>query len=152
MIDRIVVPTDGSEHAHAAATDAIALAAAHDATVCAIAVADVGPFGGGRLPGEAGSAREVLGERAESFVRRVADRATEAGVEAETAVRTGPPGEEIVSYVEAVDADLVVMGTRGRGGLERLALGSVTDHVVRFGSVRTLVVDADSGGDWSTGE
>lgn len=144
MFETIVVPTDGSDHADAAADDAIALATAHDATLHVVSVADTGPFGGVRLPGEAQSADEAIRGRATEFVDQVADRVEEASIDVTTAVRSGPPGPEILAYADEVDADLIVMGTRGRGGLHRLAVGSVTDHVIRFGDVRALVVDAES--------
>lgn len=148
MFDRIVVPTDGSEYAEAAAEDAIALAIAHDATLHVVSVADTGPFGGVRLPGEAESADEAIRGRAETFVEQIVARAAEGGVDATAEILSGPPGSEILEHAEAVDADLIVMGSRGRGGIHRMAVGSVADHVIRFGDVRVLVVtDADDGTD-----
>ena len=142
MFERIVVPTDGSEYAAAAAADAIALAAVHGATIHAVSVVDAGALGDLQLPGESARASDVLGEQAQTFVEEIEARAVAESVEVKTVVRSGPPGSEILDYAEEVDADLVVMGTRGHGGLHRLAVGSVTDHVIRFGDVRVLVVDA----------
>lgn len=55
-------------------------------------------------------------------------------------VMFGDPGEEIVAAARRMDADLVVMGSRGMGGLGRALLGSVASHVLRNAPCPTLVV------------
>lgn len=47
-------------------------------------------------------------------------------------IRTGSPSEQIVDLATSEHADLVVMGTHGRGGVSRVLLGSVADRVIRF--------------------
>ena len=143
MFETILVPTDGSEHALEAAEDAITLADEHGASLHVLSVADSGPLGRIRLPGEAGSPDEVLGDRAQRFVDEIVDRAEDAGVEATGNVEHGPPPSTILDYAREIDADLIVMGSRGQGGLHRMAVGSVADHVIRFGGRRVLVVDTD---------
>jgi nucleotide-binding universal stress UspA family protein len=59
-------------------------------------------------------------------------------------VWTGQPGESIVSAAQAEDADLVVVGSHGRGVVARILLGSVSDHVVRHAPCPVLVVRAAS--------
>ncbi|AGB17479.1 universal stress protein UspA-like protein [Halovivax ruber XH-70] len=142
MFERILVPTDGSPHATTAIEDAIELAADQDATLHALSVADSGPLGDVRLPGEAANPSEALAERAQGFVDDAVERAEAAGVEATGTIRNGPPSSEILDYAREIDADVIVMGSRGRGGLHRMAVGSVADHVIRFGEFRVLVVDA----------
>ncbi|WP_290816343.1 universal stress protein [Halovivax sp.] len=143
MFDRILVPTDGSEHAEAAAADAIELAADQGATLHVISIADPGPLGDVRLPGDAARPGEALRERAAEFVDAVIERAEAAGVDATGTVREGSPPSTILEYAREIDADLIVMGTRGQGGLHRMAVGSVADHVIRVGDVRVLVVEVD---------
>jgi nucleotide-binding universal stress UspA family protein len=46
-------------------------------------------------------------------------------------VKTGAPHEEIVKTAAAEDVDYIVIGTRGRAGIERALLGSVADRVIR---------------------
>lgn len=138
MFDVIVIPTDGSEHAEWAAERGFDLAAAHGATVHVVCVADTGLFGDVRLPGDDASAEEAIGEKAEEFVARLTDRAAAVGLDVTTAVPEGAAKNEIVDYAESVGAD-VVMGTRGRGAVERLVLGSVTEHVVRTSQLDVLV-------------
>jgi nucleotide-binding universal stress UspA family protein len=67
--------------------------------------------------------------------RRRLDPATVA-----THVVVGRPDDEIVRFVEERGADLLVMGTRGHGGMKRFLLGSVADHVVRQANCPVLVV------------
>jgi nucleotide-binding universal stress UspA family protein len=52
----------------------------------------------------------------------------------------GLPAKEIVRHAETLPADLLVMGTHGRGGFERLLLGSVTERVLRTTDVPVLTV------------
>ena len=57
-----------------------------------------------------------------------------------THVVVGRPDTEIVRFAQEHGADLVVMGTHGYGGVKRLLLGSVADHVVRQATCPVLVV------------
>jgi nucleotide-binding universal stress UspA family protein len=68
------------------------------------------------------------------------------GITVSFLVWTGDPGESIVSAAEAESADLVVVGTHGRGTIGRLLLGSVSDHVVRNAPCPVLVVRPASRG------
>jgi nucleotide-binding universal stress UspA family protein len=55
-------------------------------------------------------------------------------------VRNGPTFVEIVRYAKAVDVDLIVMGTHGRGGIVHALLGSVAEKVVRKAPCPVLTV------------
>jgi nucleotide-binding universal stress UspA family protein len=76
----------------------------------------------------------------ESLLVKVVREAREAGVKAEFLVWEGDSGDSIAAAAEAEHADLVVVGTRGRSGAERMLLGSVSDHVVRHAECPVLVV------------
>lgn len=52
----------------------------------------------------------------------------------------GPPADEITEYAGKNDIDLIVMGTHGRSGLEKMWLGSVTEKVLRHATCPVLVV------------
>ncbi len=145
MYDDIVVPTDGSDYADSAAETAFDLADHHDATVHVVCAVDPGPLGKLRLPGDAASAEAAIEAKANQSVDRLEDRATERGLAVETATPSGPPGETILEYAEEAEADLVVMGTRGQGGVHRMAVGSVADYVIRFGDVQVLIAETDDG-------
>jgi nucleotide-binding universal stress UspA family protein len=62
------------------------------------------------------------------------------GTIAETHVKLGKPEEEIVALSEDMGVGLIVMGSRGRGGLRRALIGSVSDSVVRHAHCPVLIV------------
>jgi nucleotide-binding universal stress UspA family protein len=140
--DRVLVPTDGDAGVEQALDHALRLADDHDATVHALSVVDQ------RLTRAAADAREeVLGrlrEQSEDAVAAVADRVEAAGLAAETVVREGVPDKEIVEYADEAAIDVVVIGTYGRTGRDRLAnLGSVTERVVENADRPVFVVHVD---------
>jgi len=59
---------------------------------------------------------------------------------ANSALRTGPPWEEVLAAAKELHADLIVLGTHGRRGLNRALLGSVAEKVVRMAEVPVLTV------------
>jgi len=58
-----------------------------------------------------------------------------------TKVVAGDPSEEILSYIVAQGIDLVVMGTHGRKGLDKVIFGSVAERVVKSSPVPVMVVN-----------
>ena len=136
MYGTILVPTDGSTHSDAALDHAVDLARHHDATVHVLYVADTNRDSLTTQRGEVVDALEQEGDR---VVSEALDRVA-AGVDVVDAVETGDPVETILDYADAVGADLVVMGTHGRRGLDRYLLGSTTERVVRLASVPILTI------------
>lgn len=141
MYETILVPTDGSSQSDAALEHAVALANHHGATVHVLYVADSNRDSLTAQGGEVVDALELEGDRITS---EAIDR-IEAGVEAVGAVEVGDPIETILDYTVSVGADVVVMGTHGRRGLDRYLLGSTTERVVRRSSVPVLTVRGDGG-------
>ena len=82
---------------------------------------------------------EVLADTAHGLAAAV-DAAAASGVTIKTVSEEGDPKEVIVRYAEEHGFDLVVLGTHGRRGLARLALGSVAEHVVRAATRPVLTV------------
>lgn len=140
MYDRILVPTDGSTEGERAVEYALELAATHDATIRAIYVVNAASYGG--LPMETAwdGISDALREEGRAAVSRVEEMADERGVEVETSVVEGSPSRVIVDEATPDNCDLVVMGTHGRGGIDRLLLGSVAERVVRSSPVPVLTV------------
>ncbi len=139
MYDDILVPTDGGEQMDAVIDAAIEIAAHGDATVHALSVIDRGVF----LTLEEGLTDAVESEltaNAEAAVDAVLEAVEDAGLDGESTVRHGRPGDEIRAYAAEIDADLIVMGTRGMNGHERRMLGSVSHDVITEANCQTLVV------------
>ena len=145
--DRISVPTDGSAEGERAVRHALDLAAVHGASVRAIYVVDTARYAGMPMETTWEGVGDLLYDDAETALSTVRELAADRGVDVETAIVEGTPSREIITDAEETDCDLVVMGTHGRGGIDRLLLGSVAEKVVRGSSVPVLTVrigDEDS--------
>ncbi|MFB6100966.1 MAG: universal stress protein [Haloplanus sp.] len=142
MYETILVPTDGSAGAAAAAEHATDLAETYGATVHALYVADVrmSPISADMDRDEL---RRLIEESDETPTAPVLDRAERAGVPAVEAIRAGVPHEAILAYAREQDADLIAMGSHGHTGLEHALLGSVAERVVRTSDVPVLTVRPD---------
>jgi nucleotide-binding universal stress UspA family protein len=79
------------------------------------------------------------------YLEKAGEGLRSRGAIVKTIVAVGTPAEEIIKAVDAIKADLVAMSTHGRGGLSRLAFGSVTDKVLRQINVPVLTVRAAEG-------
>ena len=130
---RILVPTDFSAGSETAWRAAQRLAGALGAELVLLHVLVEtplffeGPFTGERVREVYASARAWVQEQLDKWAADA--RATGQTVRA--ALRTGVPYQEIVAAARDEGADLVVLGTHGRGGLDRALLGSVADRVIR---------------------
>lgn len=141
MYQRVLVPTDGSEGAESAVDHAIDIAKTYGAELHVLYAVDTAS-----LSVEVNTATVIENLEAEGaeITGEVAERAEAAGVErVQTEVIHGIPHETILDYAEDSAADLVVMGTHGRTGLDRYLLGSVTEKVVRKSDVPVLTVRLD---------
>lgn len=140
MYDDIVVPTDGSDSAERAARHGVVLAEAYDATVHVLSVVDERDYGGalGRSDdaSDAVAAAEAAAREAVESVAALVDG------DVTTHVTVAVPPEAILEYVRDAGADLVVMGTHGRTGVERFVIGSVAEKVVRRADVPVVTVRA----------
>ena len=140
LYDRILVPTDGSSKGKRAVEHALALAAVHDAEVHALYVVDTASYAGTGMEATWAGIDDLLREDADEAVEQVAALAEGTDVAVETSVVEGAPGREIVQHATDIGCDLIVMGTHGRGGIDRLLLGSVAERVVRRSPVPVLTV------------
>jgi nucleotide-binding universal stress UspA family protein len=140
MYEHVLVPTDGSDGTMQALEHALDIASTRDATIHALSVVDR------RLYLAAGEdqkdeLKETMEVDARAAVERVADAASEAGVACTTTVRDGIPYRAILEYADENGMDLIVMGTHGRSGRDKLAnLGSVTERVVENTDTPIMVV------------
>jgi len=131
----VLVPTDGSAGAEAALEFSAELAAATGATLHVLCVVDESERTV-ESSADAGDGRASDVVEAATSVAEDAGVATVAGaVETASSIRRA-----IESYAGTHDIDLVVMGARGRRGLERRLLGSVTERTVRSASVPVVTV------------
>ncbi|HKP51346.1 MAG TPA: universal stress protein [Chloroflexia bacterium] len=141
--DTILVPLDGSPLAELAVEPAQHIAATTGAKLILIS-AVVGPPVVPELITSA-EERTLWDQEIEwqsSYLGEVKARLLAEGLEADSRVVSQPPAEAIVQMSERGHADLIVMSTHGRGGLQRLWLGSVAIKVVRGTGLPVLLVRA----------
>jgi nucleotide-binding universal stress UspA family protein len=137
VYDRILFPTDGSDGATTVTDRVLDIAERHGAVLYVLNVADTTHDSVTRLGGEV---VDVLEREGEQVVSDTAARAEQRGVSTVTDVLQGRVPETIVEYADQRDVDLTVMPTRGRTGLGRLLLGSVTERVLRRSPVPVLTL------------
>lgn len=142
-IRRILCPIDFSDYSRRALDHAIAIARWYGSTVTALHVFPLAPVMA-YPPGAPGYEpfvltsvdRSRLLEDMKSFI--AAESAP--GVSLDAVIRQGSPATEILDHAGALPADLLVIGTHGRSGFERLLLGSVTERVLRKATCPVLTV------------
>ncbi|MES2877628.1 MAG: universal stress protein [Pseudomonadota bacterium] len=143
MFKHILVPVDGSSTAQLAVDKAISLAKAFGSRVTTIFVIDPYPFTGVGTDFAYGQAEYLSAATAEANAAIKAAKTTfeEAGIPVETSViEAHAPWRGVVQAAESAQTDLIVMGSHGRSGLEKLVLGSVTQAVLSHTHLPVLVV------------
>jgi uncharacterized protein len=139
----IVVATDGSKYSAAAASEAIGIAKRNGSKLTVISVVPVELA----TPTDiefAMSQRELIAEKemhvAEKNAKTVKDAAQKEGVEVQAFVMSGKPADAVIEIAKEHGADLIVLGSHGRTGLEKLLMGSVTERVIVLSLCAVLVV------------
>lgn len=141
MFRSVLVAVDGSEHSARALAEAIDLARGAGARLTIMCVASpptVAIASGPYLPAPATTQAEVERE-AEEIVDKACGSVPD-GVPVATVVRSGVAGPEIVDRITDGEHDLVVLGSRGRGAIRSLFLGSVSHYVLHHSPIAVLVV------------
>ena len=143
MFKHILVPIDGSATAQLAVDKAIGLAKAFGSRVSSIFVIDPYPFTGVGTDFAYGQAEYLSAATAEAnaAIQAAKTMFEQAGVSVETSViEAHAVWQGVVQTADSAQADLIVMGSHGRRGLEKLMLGSVTQAVLAHTRLPVLVV------------
>ena len=143
---KILIATDGSKYSQNAVLHGMELAKLMSSKVYALYVLDKNAYIPPVLetPIHLGSKWDIV----EETLRREGDDAIQCAkkvaedkeIDYEGVVVEGDPAHAILEFAEQNKVDLIVMGTLGKGGLERFLLGSVADKVVRHSKISVLVV------------
>ena len=135
---RLLLATDLSEASTSATDQAFELAARLGASLLVVSIIDPGSL---LLPGGRFRVRiDQVRERREQLAQVLVERGREEGIEVSFLVWTGDPGDMIVEAAQSERADMVLVGSHGRGAVGRFFLGSVSEHVVRHAPCPVLVV------------
>lgn len=144
MYSRILVATDGTDMGGSAVAQAGGLARALGATLTIVTVTEQAPtFAtpeiGWSVP--ASVFDDIRRANVEQSRKVLDDAVARAGVRAETVhVENQQPFQGILDTAQSVDADLIVMGSHGHRGIQRLILGSQAAKVLSLATVPVLVV------------
>jgi nucleotide-binding universal stress UspA family protein len=138
MYDDILVPTDGSAGMQRIIDHATSLARKHEATLHGLYVVDTASWTGLPMESSFEGVGEALRDEGETALRELETRPDSVPVETE--IRDGSPARQIVDFAAESGCDLIVMGTHGRAGVDRLLLGSVAERVVRSATVPVMTV------------
>ena len=125
-----MIPTDGSKFAARSEDVAMEIAKKFNSTVIAVHIIDeklIYPF-------------EVLEDEGKSILKKVRDRAEKEDLAIEDVLIVGSPIHDMAKIVKKTKSDLVVIGTHGKTGLEKLILGSVAENALKTVQVPLLLV------------
>ena len=141
MYDKILLPTDGSEGMGPVIDHAISLADVHDATLHVVYVVNTASLNDLPMESSWEGLSQALRKEGEEALEEVTEQAGTLSVD--TTMLEGAPSRVIVEYAEDESCDIIVMGTHGRSGVNRLLLGSVAERVVRTSTVPVMTIRVD---------
>ena len=143
MYDKILIPVDGSEVSNHAVEEGLRLGKELHSKVILLHIVDVSLLS---MPeAETGVAnfgpiRQSFMDIGKKLLAGFVTKAQEAGVAVETVLAEGDVHDEIIGRAKEKNADLIIMGTHGRRGLNRLILGSVAESVARMAHCAVLLI------------
>ena len=138
-IKRLLLATDFSDWARRAEEYASALAASWRAELTVMTVVEFPPG----MDTEYAVNQLYLKDRsyeASDHLAELKRRLSLRGIEATTRISTGIPSEEVIAAAQVQEADLVIVGTRGKSGLAHVLLGSTAERVIRMAPCPVLAV------------
>ena len=138
---KILIATDGSDSAHEALEFGLELAEEQGATPFVVHVAprvEVLPYASFAAP--APTVPHQVDEQDRAPLSEAVELAARRGIETKTELLVGNPADEIVAFADTIDADLIVVGSRGHGAIASVLLGSVSRAVLHESRRPVLVV------------
>lgn len=132
-LQRILVPTDFSDSARHALTYGISFAGEYGAELLLLHVVETVPMGYASelFPVPMAEVFQQVSAYAREELARLRAEAAEKGVRVRERVVQGKPSAEIVRVAREEAVDMIVLGTQGRGVLDKAIFGSTTERVVR---------------------
>ena len=130
MFKTILVPTDGSEFAGRAEDVAISMANKYEARIVGVYVIDeklIYPY-------------DVLEDEGKVLLKNLSDKAKKDGVVVDEILVFGNPAKDLITITKRINPDIVVIGTHGKEGLEKLLLGSVAESILKSVEAPVLLV------------
>ena len=140
MFSKILVAVDGSDISKIAFHRALDLAKQFNAELHTVSIVESGAMS----PGTYDSNKEMLSQHTEKtcrdYLTQLVEEAKQNDVMITTHIDVGHAGNAIIDMSSSLKCDLIVMGSRGKGVIDRLILGSVSSHVVNNAKISVLVI------------
>lgn len=137
---RIMIAIDGSKASKNATDFGIKFAGQYSAKVYAVYVISVTAYEKVYLGDWSSEALQAFDKAAHIATSSAVEKAKSAGLESEPFVLKGNAAEKILEFADTHGIDMIVVGSLGKSGIERFALGSVSEKIVRHAKVPVLVV------------
>jgi len=138
LFEKILIATDGSKRTQNAVDMGLKIAREQNSKVYAVYVVDTVTFTSIPMDVTWENMYQLLKDEGEEAVKAIKGQA--AGVDVETRVLEGNPAVEITRFASDNDVDLIVMGTLGKSGIDRILLGSTAEKVIRIANCPVLVI------------
>lgn len=141
MFKKILLPTDGSKGVEKAINCATTVALEFSAKIYVLFAVEAPTLVFEYTNFTQEKVIDSMKQEGQQILEKTLALIKESGVnDVESVVREGHPGKVILDFAQEQKMDLIVMGTHGRRGLDRILLGSVTEEVVRLSPVPVLTV------------
>ncbi|MFA4835291.1 MAG: universal stress protein [Dehalococcoidia bacterium] len=146
LIRKVLVPLDGSELGESAIPQVEALAKALDIEVILLQIVE--PIIIASMPDVATVAAPTARQEASrqtavlDYLDKIEMGLRKSGLSVSSALRSGSAAQEIISFADENNIDLIAMSTHGRSGIGRWVFGSITDKVLHAGNIPVLTVRA----------
>lgn len=139
-IKKILIPTDGSDYSVRAAEYGLSIAKMLGAEIVVVYVIDTIVLSQIDRETENEIVEQELKQDGERYINYIINLAKNLDVKTTSLLAKGRPFEQIVHLAKDLEADLIVMGTYGRRGAERILIGSVAERVIEYSICPVLVV------------
>jgi nucleotide-binding universal stress UspA family protein len=147
MTTKVLVAVDGSPEADTALLKVMEFFNLSETEICTVYV--ISPAKYSTIEGAAGyegistlhEIREkIISEEREQVTERIQNISRDKGITISRSIRMGDPRSEILKAAEEIGADIIAMGSTGKGLGQRLLLGSVSTYVVTHSKISTMVI------------
>jgi nucleotide-binding universal stress UspA family protein len=139
-VKKILIPTDGSDYSLHAAEYSLSIAKQHNAQLTIIYVLDEVVIDRFTHVTEREDIEREMKEDGQRYINFILGLAEKKSVKANSLIVRGRPFEQIVHIANGLNMDLIVMGTYGRRGADRILIGNVAERVIEYAHCPVLVV------------
>ncbi|MCP1715227.1 nucleotide-binding universal stress UspA family protein [Methanocalculus alkaliphilus] len=140
MFHKLLVAIDGSEISMNVLDQAIDMARGWKAELHAVYIIETGLISSVPMDNTWEVIYSLLEQEGEKLLDTAEKKAQDAGVSLKKHLLSGHAGNEIINAAEKEGADLIIVGSRGKSQIDRLLIGSVSAHVVKYSTISTMVV------------